>query len=336
MLNLIIPMAGKGKRMLPHTLTTPKPLIPIAGKPIVERLVQGIRSFYTGPIAKIGFVVRELTPSMQEQLTAIALSVGAKPHFYEQTEALGTAHAISCAAPLLQGPIIIAFADTLFTGATPLDLSKENVIWVSPVEDPSSFGVVELRDNQAISRFIEKPKHFISNLAIIGIYYFRAGEILQQTIQSLITANAQETGEYQLTTALTHMQQQGSIFYSQSVKEWLDCGNKHATLHTNQRFLHLLQDQETLLASNATITNSTIIPPIYVGPDVHIKDSIVGPYVSVGKETQIINSRIKNSIIQEHTCITGSNLHNSMVGRYANIQGKPTEINVGDHTMLSL
>ncbi|MHB9147012.1 MAG: sugar phosphate nucleotidyltransferase [Candidatus Amoebophilus sp.] len=335
MLNLIIPMAGKGKRLLPHTLTTPKPLIPIAGKSIVERLLEEINLIYQGPIRHIGFIVKDLPTSIKSQLENMATELGAQAHFYEQSEALGTAHAIACAAPLLQGPVIVAFSDTLFKGSLPLDVSKEGVIWVNKVKNPSSFGVVQVDSDNLITDFVEKPTEFVSDLAIIGIYYLKKGEILLQAIQHIIDQQICKGGEYQLTSALTYMQQQGYQFSTQTIDEWLDCGNKEACLHTNQRFLHFLQNTKGMIANSAEIYNSTIIPPVYIGEKVILEHTVLGPYVSVGHNTHIKGSRITNSIIQEHTKIDKVILTNSMIGNHVHIKGKCTEIDTGDYNTIT-
>ena len=336
MLNLIIPMAGKGKRMLPHTLTTPKPLIPIAGKPIVLRLLEEIKNLYSGPIGSIGFIVNGLLPNAKLQLEEMATKLGAIPHFFEQTNALGTAHAIRLAQSLLNGPILIAFADTLFKGGSLLDISKENIIWVNKVQNPGDFGVVQTDSNNVITHLVEKPTTFISDLAIIGLYYFREGKKLQEAICHIINKEICNGGEYQLTSALTYMQQQGSRFLTQLVDEWLDCGNKDNTLYTHQRFLELIANDEKMIAETASIQNSKIIPPVYIGENATIKNTVLGPYVSVGTHTHITGSRIKNSIIQEHTTIKEANLVNSMIGDYVHVEDKAIEINIGNHNTILL
>ena len=176
-MNLIIPMAGRGTRLRPHTLYTPKPLIPVAGKPIVQRLVEDIAAMCDEPISKIGFVVGDFGKEVEDQLINIAAQIGAEGQIYYQEEALGTGHAIYCAEPLLDGPVIVAFADTLFRADFKVSTNDEGVIWVKQIEDPSQFGVVTVDDNNTISGFVEKPKEFVSDLAIIGIYFFGNGVI---------------------------------------------------------------------------------------------------------------------------------------------------------------
>ena len=333
-MHLIIPMAGKGKRMRPHTLTTPKPLIPIAGKPIVARLVEEIQAACPVPINTIGFVVNELEPDTQAHLTQLAEDIGAQAQFYPQHEALGTAHAILCAAALLQGPVIVAFADTLFKSQFTLDKDQESVIWVKQVQDPSAFGVVQLDDHKKVTAFVEKPASFVSDLAIIGIYYFREGVQLHQALKDLIARNVRKDGEYQLTAALEAMQQQGVQFVTQTVDEWLDCGNKDATLHTNQRFLTFLQDDKNLIAPTAQLQNSVLIPPVYIGEQVVIKDTVLGPHVAVGSHTHIRDARIQNSIVQTHSTIENAIMKNSIIGNHVYFSGKNAAVSIGDYTTI--
>jgi len=333
-MNLIIPMAGKGKRMRPHTLTTPKPLMPIVGKPIVVRLVEEVCAACALPIHTIGFVVNDLNTSVQTQLTQLAKSIGAQARFYEQHEAQGTAHAVLCAAALLQGPVIIAFADTLFKGNFTLDVTQESVVWVKKIQDPSAFGVVKLDAQSVVTNFIEKPTTWVSDLAIIGIYYFREGAQLGQALQMLINQGIRKDGEYQLTTALEAMAKTGVRFTTQAVEEWLDCGDKTATLHTNERFLTFLQGSKDLVDATAKLYNSVLIPPVYLGPQVVIKNTVLGPYVSVGSHSYIKDARIKNSIIQTHSTVENTTLKNSMLGNYVHLTSKSTEVSIGDYTTI--
>ncbi len=334
-MHLIIPMAGKGKRMRPHTLTTPKPLIPIAGKPVVERLVEEICATCPTPIRTIGFVVNELEDTTQTQLSQLAKTMGAQARFYEQPEARGTAHAVLCAAELLQGPVIVAFADTLFKCDLALDTDQESVIWVKKVQDPSAFGVVKLGAQNQVIDFVEKPITFVSDLAIIGVYYFKEGAQLGQFLKKLIDQNEQKDGEYQLTTALIAMNKAGVRFTIQEVAEWLDCGNKAATLHTNQRFLTFMAGNQDLVANTAQLHNSLLIPPVYLGEQVVVRNTVLGPYVSVGDHTQIEDARIQNSIIQAHSTVAYATLNNSMLGNHVHLIGKSSEMSIGDYTTIT-
>lgn len=230
-------MAGIGKRMRPHTLTTPKPLLPVAGKPMVQHLVEDISATIKGEIEEIGFVIGHFGKEAESHLLGVAKKLGAKGKIFYQDEALGTAHAVMCASELLAGNVVVAFADTLFRGEFTVDTSHEGIIWVQKVEDPKPFGVVKLNEQNFITDFIEKPHEFVSDLAIIGIYYFKDGGYLKREIQYLLDNDIKEKGEYQLTNVLENMKQKGTKFSVAQVSEWLDCGSKDNMLFTNKRLL---------------------------------------------------------------------------------------------------
>jgi len=327
-------MAGKGKRMRPHTLTIPKPLISIAGKPIVQRLVEDISAVIKEKISEIAFVIGDFGVEVEKELLSIASSMGAKGKIYYQHEALGTAHAINCAAESLDDKVIVAFADTLFKADFALDATQDGIIWVHKVADPSSFGVVKTDSNNYITDFIEKPVEFVSDMAIIGIYYFKDGANFKKELQYLIDNKIEKDGEYQLTDALQNMMNKGIHFSIDSVEEWLDCGNKNAMIYTNQRILEL-KNSQNCLAESAEIINSVIIKPCFIGKNTHIENCIIGPHVSVGDNTLINRSIISNSIVQGNTSISNANIENSMMGNNVKLDGKAADINVGDFTILS-
>jgi glucose-1-phosphate thymidylyltransferase len=333
-MKIIIPMAGRGKRMRPHTLTVPKPLIHIAGKPIVQRLVEDIAKVCQEPVDEIAFVIGDFGKEVEETLLDIAKEAGAKGSIYYQHEALGTAHAIYCAKEVLKGKVTVAFADTLFRADFKLDEKQDGIVWVHRVKDPSSFGVVKADKNNIITDFVEKPKEFVSDLAIIGIYYFKEGEILKNELQFLIDNNVIKGNEFQLTDALENMKKKGTRFATGKVDEWLDCGNKNATVFTNQRILEF-NKSKNLIADTAVLENSIIIEPCYLGEHVRIVNSIIGPFVSVGEETQIDYSVITNSIIQNNSKISCVNIDNSMIGNYVEYFGNKKEVSIGDYTTLT-
>ena len=336
-MKIIVPMAGMGKRMRPHTLTVPKPLIPIAGKPIVQRLVEDIAKVVGEPVSEVAFIVGRFGAEVEQSLVKIAESVGAQGTIHYQDEPLGTAHAILCAQSALSGPVVVAFADTLFKADFTLDTSADGTIWVQRVEDPRPFGVVKLGEEGQITELIEKPQEFVSDLAIIGIYYFRDGDYLKRELQYLLDNDIKDKGEYQLTNALENMKNQGAKFIPGRVTEWLDCGNKDATVYTNQRYLEYLQEAgEDTVSKTAKLTNSVIIPPVYLGENVVLENSIVGPHVSVGDGSTVKHSVVANSIIQKSATVTNANVTNSMVGSHASFTGTPSDLSVGDYNALKL
>ncbi|AJA68234.1 glucose-1-phosphate thymidylyltransferase [Myroides odoratimimus] len=335
-MKIIVPMAGRGSRLRPHTLTVPKPLIPIAGKPIVHRLVEDIAKVLNDTIDEIAFIIHEsFGKKVEEDLIAIAAKLGAKGTICYQNEALGTAHAILCAKEAMQGPIVVAYADTLFRADFNLEKDADSVIWVKQVEDPSAFGVVQLNDKNDIVDFVEKPKEFVSDLAIIGIYYFKSGETLRKELEYLLDNNIIKGGEYQLTDALENMKQKGMRFVPGQVDEWMDCGNKNVTVDTNNRMLGFLeQGNANYVSSNVVLENSTIIRPCYIGENVVLVNTTVGPNVSLGDNCKVENATIKNSLIQTNSTIKNANLDNAMVGNHATYDGKHTSISIGDYSVL--
>lgn len=332
-MKLIIPMAGQGKRMRPHTLTVPKPLIKIAGKPIVERLVDEIISVSDSPIDEIVFIINHFGEEVERYLLQLANKYEARGHIRHQDKPLGTAHALFCAEEFLEGNVVIAFADTLFFTSQKIKSELDSVIWVKEVENPSAFGVVKVDSTSKIQEFYEKPKQPISNLAIVGVYYFKEASLLKKEIEFLLSEHIMGNGEYQLTDALRKMLEKGLNFYALPIDEWLDCGNKDATVYSNKRILE--RHGENIISPTSSIENSIIIPPCYVGHHVKIQNSIIGPFVSIENHTQIKDSIITKSIVQSHSSIINANIDNSMVGNYVEYHEKHKELNVGDYTIIN-
>lgn len=334
-MQIIIPMAGKGKRMRPHTLTTAKPLIPVGGKPIVQRLVEDITKVCGQKVNEIAFVIGpDFGADVEKDLIKVAESQGAKGTIHYQTEALGTAHAIMCAKDAVKGKTVIAFADTLFKADFVMDTEQEGVIWVQKIDDPKQFGVVKINTDNVITDFVEKPQHFVSDLAIIGIYYFKDGDNLKKELQYLLDNKITEKGEYQLTNALENMKQKGVKFKPGQVTEWLDCGNKDATVHTNQRVLEFDKGKKELKGKDIKNTNCTIIEPCFIGDNVELANSIIGPHVSIGHGTKIDGSIITNSIIQSEAKVKNAVISNSMIGIGATVTGTPIDLSISDYTQL--
>jgi glucose-1-phosphate thymidylyltransferase len=334
-MKVIIPMAGRGNRLRPHTLTTPKPLIPLGGKPIVYRLVEDIASVCRDQIEEIGFVIGDFGVEVERQLIELAEKLGAKGKIFYQHEALGTGHAVLCAKELLKGPIVVAFADTLFKADFKIDPNVDGILWVKQIEDPSSFGVIKMNESGDIIDFVEKPQTLVSDLAMIGVYYIKSGEEFLTELNYLVDNAVIKSGEYQLPDALRRLTEKGKKFKPGKVDEWLDCGNKKVTVHTNQRVLeydfakNLKMQHETV-----RLNDSIIIPPCFIGENVVISNSIIGPHVSIGENSKIENSIIKNSILQKSTSIQNANFLNSMLGNFAKFNGIPRDISMSDYSTI--
>jgi len=335
-MNIIIPMAGLGTRLRPHTLTTPKPLIPVAGAPIAERLVREIAKVMQQPIDKISFIIKEsFGPEVEEKLLHIANEIGARGQIDYQKEALGTAHAIYSAASLLQGPVVVAYADTLFKGSFELDDAADSIIWVKKVDNPEAFGVVQLNENNEIEGFVEKPQEFVSDLAIIGIYYFKNGEVLKKEIEYLFENDIKVGKEYQLTTALENMKQKGYVFKPGTVSDWMDFGNPKVAIETNTKVLQYDQKEgKKMIADDVKLVNSEIIEPCYIAENVEIINSTIGPFVSLGEGNIVENSHIENSLIQNHNHIRNADFTNAMIGSHVKYDGNFEQVSLGDYSSL--
>ncbi len=328
-MKLIIPMAGLGTRMRPHTLKTPKPLLPVAGQPIVKRLAEEITKVASSKIEEIAFIIGNFGKEAEDTLLSIAGDLNANGRIFYQNEALGTAHAVYCAEQSLNGKVIIAFADTLFKADFDLDEETDSVIWTKKVENPEAFGVVKKNKNNYITDFIEKPKQFVSDEAIIGIYYFKSGENLKAELKYLIDNNIRGNNEFQLTDVLENMKNKQLKFKTATVNEWLDCGNKDATIYTNQRILH---HTGNLVSKQAQIKSSIIIEPCFIDSNVVISNSVIGPYASIGKNTIITDSVISNSIIQNSCEIKNVVFSDSMIGKNVQINKIKEHFNTGDYS----
>ena len=328
-MNVIVPMAGMGKRLRPHTLTTPKPLIHVAGKPIVQRLVEEICKVSDQKVEHIAFITGRFGEAAEQHLLEVAHTLGAKGSIHYQDQALGTAHAVLCAAEHLEGPVTVAFADTLFKANFELDQNADGVLWVQKIDDPRQFGVVVTDDNGKILEFVEKPQQFVSDLAMIGIYFFKDGKWLRRELQHLIDNNITNGGEYQLPDALRNMMKQGAIFTPGTVNDWMDCGNKSAVVETNQKILGY--EPQYAQAQNIG-ENSQIIPPCYIADDVVLKNAVVGPYVSLEKGVKIINTKIENAIVNAQTVIAESNIENAMIGAHCHVRHYNGDMNLGDYS----
>lgn len=331
-MKIIVPMAGMGKRMRPHTLTTPKPLVKVAGKPIVQRLVEDIAALMTEPLDEIAFIIGDFGTAVEEQLKGVAAELGAKGSIYYQEEALGTAHAIMCAEPSLDGKVIVAFADTLFTADFQLDEQSDGVLWVKQIDDPSAFGVVELHEQGHITGFVEKPQTFVSDLAMIGIYYFKDGANLKSELKYLMDNNIMNGGEYQLPDALRNMTEKGLKFVPGKVDQWMDCGNKHATVETNRMVLTNLGENQ--IHSSVSLEQTIVIPPCFIGEGAAITESVIGPWASIGAGTKVSRSVVKDSIVGEQTQLSNTNINSAMIGNFAAIDGRPIDASIGDYSTL--
>lgn len=332
-------MAGRGSRLRPHTLTVPKPLIPVAGVPIVEQLVNDIAALVEQPITEVAFILGDpafFGADIVDHLKKIAANLGAKASIYRQLNPLGTGHAIMCAAPSLSGPVVIAYADTLIRADFTIDPTADAQIWVKKVANPSAYGVVQLNTAGHITELVEKPSTFVSDLAVIGIYYFKESETLKKALQGVIDQQLTHGGEYQINDGIKALMTQGHQFVPGEVNEWMDCGNKSITVATNSKMLQFLMEEgKELVDATVTLKNAKIIPPCFVGKDVVLENTTIGPGVSIGEGTTIVNGRVKHSIIQSQSYIENVSLEKAMIGNHVRYNGNHTSVSLGDYTEIS-
>lgn len=316
----VILLAGLGTRLRPHTYSKPKPLVQVAGKPVLAHILDSLADLN---IEETIFIVGYLGDQIQTYVTEHYPKMRAR--YVEQAEIKGQAHAILLAKEYIDKPVLIIFGDTIWeTDFGRLEQVKhDGLIYVKEVEDPRRFGVVQMQDG-FVTRFVEKPSKFISNLAVVGVYYFKAWQLLMRSIDTLIEKNIQTKGEYFLADAMQLMIEDGAKLEVETIPVWEDCGTREAILKTNRYLLskHSNQPQE--------IEGSVILPPVYISSGACIKNSIIGPYVSISEGVQVENSIVHDCIISECAHIEYAMLESSLIGKDAHVRGSFEKLNVGD------
>jgi len=325
-MKLVIPMAGLGTRMRPHTWTRPKPLLPVAGKPMLGHILERFRDL---PITEYVFVVGWLG----EQVEAYLHENYAIPaHFVEQKEQLGQAHAFWLAREHLTGPVFTMWVDTLFDDVDFSGLGADGpdgVIYTYEVEDPRRFGVVETGADGYATRLVEKPESMDNRNVLIGLYYFREGEWLARACEELMARRIQTKGEYYLADAINLMLEQGARIQVRPAGVWQDTGKPETTFITHR---YLLENG----CENSFETprpGVTIIPPVYVHPLAVIERSVIGPYVSIGQNVQVRDSILRDTIVDEGVEIEAVMLEESIIGRWVHLAGHFRKLNIGDSSV---
>lgn len=325
-MRLIIPMAGEGKRLRPHTFTLPKPLFPILEKPVLQWLIEEVQRALPNAVEKMVFIVRDLRADHREFLEQLAAKWGAEAHFCEQSEPLGTAHAIYQARDYLMGPCVILFADTIFKASIAVGDDADGALWVKRVEDPRSYGVVELSPEGFIQRLVEKPEVPPSDLAIIGIYYFRQAEQLIPAIEHLFVENIRSKGEYQLTDALQYLCERGLRLRALPVEEWLDCGSRALILQAQARLLEL----ENIYVEAPP--GVQVIFPSYISPKAEVSESVIGPYAVIEAGARIHRSVLSHTLCRKGSKVEESILHEALIGVQATCRRAIGAVDLGDYS----
>ena len=324
----IIPVAGAGAKLRPHTYTQPKALIPIAGKTILSFIVDQL---HEAGIHEFIFIVGYLGEKIQEYVLQTYPDLTC--HFVQQTERRGTGHAVELTKTLIgEDEILVTLGDTICEyNLQEIMNSPYNMLGVKKVDDPRSFGVAEIGDDGLIEHVIEKPAIPKSNMALVGIYKIKDTIFLFECLEYLFTQHITSYGEYNLTDALDCMIRRGVEFQPFKVKNWFDCGKKETLLQSNTT---LLKKFGGIIDPNLQSENSIIIPPVAIGPGCRLKNSIVGPHVSIGANSTIEYSVVRDSIIGSYTNLFEVVLDNSLIGSDASVKGLSRTLNIGDNTEL--
>jgi len=333
-LKVVIPMAGYGMRLRPHTWSRPKQLLNLAGKTVIEHVLDTFKTLpddiETEYIFIVGYLGERIKTFMRTEFPAITV------HFVVQEEMRGQSHAIYLARDYISGPMIMVFADTLIeTNLSFLGKEKSDIVaWVKPVPDPRRFGVAEVGDDQQVTRLIEKPQAMDNNLALVGFYYFKEGKDLIRAIEKQMDQKVKLKGEYFLADAINIMIDQDCCsMRTQKVNTWLDAGTFEAMLSTNRYLLDHGHDNSEKAAQRMGVN---IIPPVYIHPEAEVESSVIGPHATIDAGCKIIGSIVQNSIIEKESQVEHAILTGSLIGQNARLKGRSNTINIGDDTDIEI
>jgi glucose-1-phosphate thymidylyltransferase len=339
-LKIVIPTAGKATRMLPQTWSKPKPLVSVAGKTVLDHLLDMFTLISAEMTKEYVIIVgpglgeQQIPPYMKEHHPDL------KVHYVQQPVMKGQSDALYLAREYLAGPVIMCFSDTLIeTDFSFLpDEKADGVAWVKRVQDPRRFGVVEVDKEGYVSQLIEKPTSIKNNLVVVGCYYFHEGSELISAIQEQIRRKDELRGEFYLAKAIDIMLERGAKIRTQDVKVWLDTGTIDATLETNR---YLLEHGQANKTKAEEWDGVEIIPPVSIHPSAEIDNSIIGPYASIGANCKISCSRVEDSILEQGVTVDSAALTSSFIGRQVRVQGRseddpPMALNIGDDSSIVL
>jgi glucose-1-phosphate thymidylyltransferase len=332
-LKVVIPMAGLGTRLRPHTWSKPKQLVSVAGKAVLDHVLDTLSSIPDSMEIELINIVGYLGDQIESYIKSHYPDL--KSYFVLQENPRGQSHAVQLARQYLRGPMLIVFADTLIE----TDLAflphepAEAIAWVKPVPDPRRFGVAVVDNDGRVTRLIEKPADMSNNLAVVGFYYFKEATDLLDAIDEQMRRNMQLKGEFFLADAVNIMLERGVNMRIQKVETWLDAGTPEAILETNRYLLeHGLDNYPAGLKNDCVVIN----PPVFIHPSARVSGSIIGPYVSLGAGCVVEKSIISDSILEDEAEAHGVILEDSLVGRRAVLKRRPGTINAGDNTVVTL
>ncbi len=328
-LTIVLPMAGKGTRVRPWTWSRPKPLIYLAGKTVLDHILESLMGIpvpkrFVFIIGYLGEQIREHMARMYPDLDVVHVV---------QEEALGQSHALYLARAHLQGPTLVLFADTIMETRYDVlnDLPRDRgFAWVREVEDPRRFGVAVLNSQGHIMRIIEKPETTEHRLAVVGCYYFPEGKDLARAVTRQMEMDLRTKGEYYLADAINLLLEEGLVMEPVPVETWLDAGTYEALLETNRYLLEHGRDNTAGVLRPGLV----VIPPVYVDPSAQVEYAVIGPYATIGPHAQVRHALIRDSIVDAHAQVENLVVEASLIGRHALLQGHPWKGFVGDHTRI--
>ncbi len=332
-MKVIIPLAGFGKRMRPHTWSRAKPLLNVAGNTIVGHLLNLMSDITTEEVIfVVGYKGDEIEAWIRHNYPHL------DAHFVVQEEALGQAHAIwMCRDYLDDGEVLVAFGDGIVNAeyAQIPEPDADGVILVQEMEDPRTFGVAVTDEHDVVTDFIEKPDTIEHNQVIAGIYWFKNGRLLHHAIQTIITQNRQTKGEYYLVDAYKVMLEQGAVIKAKPTIFWLDAGKPDYMLEANKRLLGLGYGSEDAI-DRSYAEDFTALPPVFIHETAVIANSVIGPYASIGAGAVIRDAIVRNSIVDGGTAVSNAILDGALIGENAKITGKGKALFVGDNSIVNL
>lgn len=332
-IKVVIPMAGLGTRLRPHTWSKPKQLVTVAGKTVLDHVLDMLSTLPDSQEVELINIVGYLGDQIEDHVSKYYPNI--KSHFVIQEDPRGQSHAIYLAREHLTGPMMVVFADTLIeTDLSNLTNEEQDAVaWVKPVPDPRRFGVAVLDKDEQVTKLIEKPQEIDNNLAVVGFYYFRSAEDLLSAIETQMERDVQLKGEYFLADAINIMLEQGLRMRPEKIDVWLDAGTPEALLETNR---YLLDNGHSNSQELVDLSSVVINPPVFVHPTAELENCVIGPFASIGAGARVSRSIVRDSILEDEAQVRGVSLENSLIGRRAQIQQRAGSVNAGDNTVVSL